>query len=375
MKFIRVLLSITLLILVVSGLVLGALYYSIDPNQLKPVIVAEVKKQTGFTLSIEGKLSWKLYPYLAIHVPEMIFVEPGQTNIFADLKNTMIAVDVKEALQGHGKLQGNIRIGYLTLMNIQLNGISTDLSWQNGVMRFKPIQASLYGGSLKGTVNGRDLSKVPKWDWDLAFNHVQVKALLADINPTAKLVVNGWGDFTMHAETIGKSSRQMTANLNGNTAFSVKDGEIEGVDLNYFIKAADAVLNKQPVPAPEDLAKTSFSTMTGAAVIQNGVAAISNVQLLSSTFKTTAEGHINLLSNDIDIHIRTVPQQQIQTQWEAPIILTGNLQHPNVKLDTDQLTKYVIKEKIEKVKDKARDLIKKHVSGEAGQFLQQLLSN
>lgn len=374
MKVIRLFLSVVLLLIVVAGLALAALYYFIDPNKLKPAIIAKVKNETGYTLSIDGNLNWTLYPRLAIYVPNMTLTESGHSKPFADLQNIKMAADTMQLLRGQGKLQGNIRIASLTLMDLHFSNVETVLYWQDNVLNLNPIKAALYQGTLSGTATGHSFSNVPHWDWNVLLSQVELKSLLADLNPESKLVVSGVGDVQMQASTAGKSRAQMISNLGGNITFQLTNGAVYGIDLNYLVTTADAIINKQPMPAPQDLFRTEFSALTGSAVISHGIATLSGVQLTSPTFITKGEGDIGLMSNSLDIKLLTTSQEQLKTQWNIPILVQGSLSHPDVKLDNDQLTKYVLKDKIDKVKDKAREAIQKHVPGEAGEFLQKLLS-
>ncbi len=62
MKFLKILVSVLLLIVFVGVLAVVCLYIFIDPNKLKPVIIEEVKNQAGYDLNIEGNLSWSFIP-------------------------------------------------------------------------------------------------------------------------------------------------------------------------------------------------------------------------------------------------------------------------------------------------------------------------
>lgn len=374
MKCLRIGISIVALLLLVCGLALAALYYFIDPNKLKPVIVSEVKKQTGYTLAIDGTLSWTFYPRLAIRVPEMAFTAPGQTQPMARLHDVRMMTDIRQLLQGGKQWQGRLRIASLELMNLHITNIKTLLHWQDDALVFDPITASFYQGDLTGTATGHLMTKLPRWDWNVTLAHVQIKPLFADMNPENKLVVSGSGDISMRGMTQGKSRDQMIAGLNGTLQFSVTDGKVSGIDINYLVQTADALLNKQPVPMPQDIEQTQFDSLKGGAVIANGIATLTSLQLSAPAFVTNGQGTIDLTSGALDVKLQTASQQQLTTKWDIPILVVGNLRSPQVKLDGDQLTKYTIKQQIDKVKDKAREAVQKHVKGDAGKLLQKLLS-
>lgn len=373
MKFARILLSIIVLLLVVCGLALAALYYFIDPNKLKPVLISEVKHQTGYSLKIDGNLSWTFYPRLAIRVPDMAFTAPGQADPVARLHDVRMITQIRQLLQGGKEWQGHLRIANLELMKVRITNIKTTLHWQDDALVFDPITAAFYQGDLTGTATGHLLAKVPRWDWDVSLKNVQIKPLIADIDPENKLVVSGMGDVNMRAMMQGKSRDQMINGLNGNLQFNITDGKINSIDINYLVQTADALLNKQPVPEPQNIAQTQFDSLKGGALITNGVASFTTLQLTAPAFVTNGQGNIDLASGALDVKLQTTPQQQLKTKWDIAILIAGNVNSPQIKLDADQLTKYTIKQQIDKAKDKAREAVQKHVKGDAGKLLQKLL--
>ena len=92
-------------------------------------------------------------------------------------------------------------------------------------------------------------------------------------------------------------------------------------------------------------------------------------------FGAKGQGTVNLLNQDVNLHVQISTQQTVQTQWEIPVLITGTLNQPNVRLDTIAIQNILAKQELEKVKNKAREEIKKHIPGKAGEFLQNLLGH
>lgn len=61
----KLLLLVAVLLVVVLGAV-AALVLFVNPNQFKPLIVEQTKKQTGLDLMIEGDIGWKFFLQLAL---------------------------------------------------------------------------------------------------------------------------------------------------------------------------------------------------------------------------------------------------------------------------------------------------------------------
>ena len=373
MKYLRMACSVVLLAIVVAALAIAALIYFVDPNKLKPMIVAEVDKQTGYQLTIDGALSWSFYPRVGVNVEHMTLQSPPQTTPFLDLHDVTMTTELSQLIRGNEKLQGDLRIADIKLMNLHLTNAAVNLHWQDSILTLQSLKASLYDGTLVGEAHGQELSLLPKWDWRVALTRVQLKPLLDDVNGAdSKVKLSGTTDVTLKAAAQGKSKEEIFKSLNGTSEFSLHQGAIEGIDLNYLVQTADALLNKQPLTAAQNSNQTSFDSLTGTAIIKDGVFDTNDLLLTSSAFKVTAQGDVNLNYQTINLALHIVPEQ-VKTQWEIPVSVIGALHHPDVRLDMGEIKKVIAKQEVEKVKAKVRDQIKEKIPGKAGEFLQNLL--
>lgn len=372
MKLVRILLLILCLIILIAVIAIGSFMFFVDPNKLKPVITEEVMKKTGYNLVIDGNLSWSFYPILGVKVEHMTLSAPSATSPFVDASNVTIATEFSRLIRGQEQLQGDVRIGDLKLASVHATDARINLAWRDHTLYLDPITATLYEGTLEGKANGRELSGTPKWSWESQFSKIQLKPLLRDINgEDSRVKIAGTGDVKIAVATQGKTREQVLSNLSGITQFSLTNGVIEGVDLNYIVHTADAVLSKQPLVQPSNNL-TSFDSFTGGLVIKNGVAETNNLLLTSSAFKTEGKGSVNLVYQAVNLQLQ-IATQNVQTNWEVPVLVTGSLSRPDVRLDTTELRKIVIKEEFDKVRNKVSNEIKEHIPGKTGEFLQKLL--
>jgi len=67
----KLLLLVAVLLVVVLGAV-AALVLFVNPNQFKPLIVEQTKKQTGLDLMIEGDIGWKFFPSIGFEIGNQI---------------------------------------------------------------------------------------------------------------------------------------------------------------------------------------------------------------------------------------------------------------------------------------------------------------
>lgn len=372
MKFIRILFSIVLLILIVAAIAFACLVMFVDPNQLKPVIAKEVMKATGYQLKIDGDLTWSFYPRLGVKVDHMSLSEPNQA-AFADLYQVTIASELTNLLKGTQKLQGEVYIGSVKLYKVQLTQTYAGLHWQDGMLTLEPITAKLYDGKLKGVAHGINLSADPHWDWSMMASDVALKPLLQDVNgANSKIVISGVGEVSMTLATYGKLKNQLFSHLNGISSFSIKNGVVEGIDFNYIVQTANALLNSQPIAAPEHIEKTEFQSLNGTATIKNGVANINNLMLVSQAFTTAGEGSIDLVQQQLDYKLQVTPLHQEKIAWTVPVLVTGDLHSPSVRIDSEMLKTIVAREQFQKIKSKVADEVKK-LPEKADKFIQKLL--
>jgi uncharacterized protein involved in outer membrane biogenesis len=351
----------------------------IDPNQLKPIIAAEVMKKTGYQLYIEGDLTWSFYPRLGVKMKHVTLSEPNQTQPFLNLNEVRIATSPWELWHGVKSLKGNVYAANVTLGNMNAEQVSVDLHWQNDILTLQPINASLYQGSLQGLAHVQVVSDVPRLDWDVQFHQIQLQSLLHDVNANSKLNISGVGYVKITASTQGKTREELLNHLNGTSDFKLSNGVIEGVNINYWIQAADALLHKQPEPvAPVNLDQTAFDDLGGSVTLTEGLAKTNNLMLTAPAFVATAEGTVALNAKTIDLSLQVKPHTSITTptvSWAVPVLIQGELQHPDVRLNMEDIRKLLFKQEIDKVKAKAREIIKEHIPGSAGSFLQNLLSS
>ena len=364
MKLLRKGLNVLIIIVVVIALIITALCVFVDPNRLKPIITAQIQKQTDYQLDIVGNFSWSFYPRVGIKAEGMSLTAPQQKAPFAEMKEVTLGMDLFQLLRGNSNLSGDIHIKYLTLMNLHMQNVSADMAWEDNIFTISPISAVLYDGWMSGTVHGRDLSKVPHWDWDMQFSRVQIKPLLFDLNgQDNKLDISGIGQLRMEADTTGNTKSELINHMHGNLKYGLTNGVVSGIDLNYYIATAVELINRQPVSSPSDTMQTSFESLTGSMRLRNGVASTDDTILVSSAVTVKATGNLDLIRDSIDYALDIVPQHLEAFKWSIPVLITGSLQSPNVKLDTLKINTIIANEQFQRLKEKAEDKLKKMPKG------------
>ncbi len=376
MRVVKIIISILLLIILVVAGALACLYFFIDPNTMKPALIKEVKTQTGYDLVLDGKISWTFYPVQGIKSSHLQLKKPGDTTVFVDATDAAMEVDFSEVFSKTRTLKGKVTAAKLSLANVNMENGSADINVKNNSFSAANIKANLYDGMLDGNITIDDLrSALPKWTWNVSLTHVQLHSLLQDVqDANTKIKLSGIASFSLQSQTSGKTREIMLRQMNGNATFSVEQGSVSGMDLNYFVQLADALVNKKPTDQLVNSNQTLFKHLSGSAIITNGLANTNDLVLMAPNFITHAKGNMDLFSTNLDMELAVQPQiEGKQIDWQIPVLLKGDLHHPEVKLDMMEIQKLIAGKEINYLKQKALQQIQKHVHGEAGKVLQNLL--
>ena len=384
MKVFKKIICIVILIFFVAVLTVTALMYLTDPNKLKPVLIEEVKKRTGYYLQIDGSLTWAFYPRISIKADHLTLSTQNKSP-YIDASDVRISSDVftfyrSGFYRSQEKSKAKISIAKFKIGNVHAENISADLQYIDNTLVLDSIQSSLYGGRMQGSAVGKNLSDklLSNWKWNIQFNHIEMKSLLTDISAENNLInITGSGQLIWQGELTGNNQDQVLRSLNGIGSFSVANGEIEGINLSYYLHTLDALLNKNKNNISiENNNRTPFNDLTGTFIIKNGVFETNNALLSSPMFSAKAKGNIVLNTRELDFQLQIKPLLlTMHSDVEVPILITGKLNHPNVRLDMPEIKKELAKTEMNQIKEEVVKQVKKHVHGRAGEFVQQLLGS
>jgi AsmA protein len=375
-KLVRTFFSILILLIFICVMALFLLVYTIDPNKLKPIITAEVKKKTGQELVIEGQLAWTFYPRLAVKIDSLTLSEQGDAAPFLHLKNIKIGMELIDLLRRRDSVPGSLYVGSVNFKNIHAENVWANLRWQKNGFILEPIKGVLYGGTLQGVIEGSGLGTLPILNFDLQLDDIQLRPLLDDLHgKNAQLKIDGLASLKFKGRAIGKTKQQLLNDLNGDLHFGIDQGVVEGIDFNYFMQTADALINRRKIEDLKASDHTAFDKLTGTVTIKNGTARTNDLLLVSQAFVAKGNGSLVLASQHIDASLTITPMQDDRIPWKIPLLIGDNIKNPTIRLNMGEIQKLIIKKEIDKIKLRAKDQIKKHVPGKTGEFLQKILGD
>lgn len=114
LKIIGALLGIVIVLLILAFVLLVTF---VSPNRFKPAITEHVKKSTGRDLTIDGDLSWTVFPYLGVKVGHASLSNPSgfKQPIFVEISQATVAVKFLPLMQRKIESRG------ITLSGMKLN--------------------------------------------------------------------------------------------------------------------------------------------------------------------------------------------------------------------------------------------------------------
>ncbi len=308
------------------------------------------------------------------------------TAIGQDVPNLQTAQMVKGDMNFTADMEGvkaesNLNIDTLQAAKVMMSNVNVKAHFQKGILD-APLSANLYQGTLSGQAIVRfGMLQRLKLSLHAKLSNVQAMPLMEDLGgKDQKIKVSGVGNIEMQVTTSGTESKTILQNLNGVSQFNFKDGSIIGVDVGYLIDSGYALLKREPMTA-SNTNQTNFGMLSGTAVIRSGV--INNNDLLADTprFAIRGTGTINLVAQKIDYSLQTAIKKRSDQKDNMmnlygitlPVLITGNLNNPTIRLDSTVLAKAIATQQINKVtnqaKEKLQEQIKKQLPGKAGELL------
>lgn len=267
--------------------------------------------------------------------------------------------------------KGQLRIGALQVQGLKLANLKTGLRVSGGRAEIGPHSASLYEGSLAGTLA-----------LDANANRVALKETLTNIaiGPLLKDAaqqdrVEGKGNVTLDVSAVGKTVNALKSALNGSARVQLRDGAVKGVDIGAILNKARSALGSQAAQAADGKEKTDFSELTASFSIKNGVARNDDLDVKAPLFRVTGTGVIDIGKSTIDYTAKAAVVATTQGQGgkerdqlaglSVPVRLTGPLDDMKYQVDyraaAGNLARSRAGEKVKESLEKRQDQIEEKV--------------
>jgi AsmA protein len=237
---------------------------------------------------------------------------------------------------------GKFAAGALTVKRVKLQNVKADIRLANGRLEVSPHSASLYGGTLAGSVtadaNGNRIGVKE------AAQNVAVGPLLRDA--AQKDVLEGRGNLSLDVQTSGGTVAVLKKALAGSARVDMKDGAIKGINLAETARNVKSLIGAKQQKA-DATKKTDFSEAMASFRIANGVARNDDLKVASPFVRIGGAGNLDIGNNRIDYLAKATLAATAKGQGgrdakdvagiTIPIKLTGALDDPNWNVDYSAL--------------------------------------
>ncbi|MBI5780839.1 MAG: AsmA family protein [Rhodocyclales bacterium] len=215
------------------------------------------------------------------------------------------------------------------------------------------LTGTAYDGSLRLDAGLDDLTGSPHWQGEGRFEGVDVARLLTAVYGKSSLTGQGSVDFALRGR--GLTAEEALRSAQGTLRAQVRDGAVQGVDVEQLLRDASAVLRGER-PAGGGRGSTTFEELSGSGVLAGGV--LRNDDLFGRTALFTVEGagRVDLIHARLDYRLRLRLAATPQVQRDGPLAVllglpiplevSGPLAAPSYRVVTEELARDFAKEAI-----------------------------
>ena len=275
------------------------------------------------------------------------FASPGMALAAGTLG---VPLDWLKTLNAEGKLA----LGKMTFNKMTMQDMHLTLTSKNGLVNIGQTVKQFYRGSYSGSLNIDTHTDKATVSLQETLTDRNLEALLKAIKGKTKL--GGIVTATNQLQGQGNNIRQLQANFSGTVSFFLKDGFINGFNLEKMIENSKNLVKGGNLGIDPYHDQTTFSEIKGTATIDKGL--LQNDDLIAKTAKlrSTGKGNANLDTGQLDYTLSTkllkaaataaAPEQLHST----PIVihLGGTFDKPTYTLDVAALLTDKNKAKIER---------------------------
>lgn len=274
---------------------------------------------------------------------------------------------------------GTLRIGTLKVRNIKSSNVRIDIKAANGQVSANPFSASLYKGSMNGSVSVRAVQP-PQFAVRQTLTGVDIHPLLMDL--AEKDILEGRGNVVVDLTTQGQTVTALKKALGGRASVRLEDGAIKGIDIAGTIRNAKSrlgTLKGETTQQASAAQKTDFTELTATFQVRDGIAHNNDLSAKSPLLRLGGEGAVNIPGSSLDYLAKATVVGTLKGQGgreisdlrgvTVPVRISGPFDALKYRLDFDALVTESVKGKVEqKLEEK-----KEEAKGKLEEKLQERL--
>ena len=210
-------------------------------------------------------------------------------------------------------IDGVFKVNKVKISNLTTESIVVPVTAKGGKVSINDLQASLYKGRINSNVSLDASADTPQFAVSMNLDGIEADPLLADLLQ-GKAPLSGKGVFATNLSTSGDSVNAIKAGLNGQFNMAFTDGSVNGVNLGFQIRRAQAAITGKKLAEDAQAVKTDFSALTVSGNFTNGVMQSDDLDMRSPLLRVGGAGSVDLPKEYIDYTLTTLITGSAQGQ-------------------------------------------------------------
>lgn len=217
----------------------------------------------------------------------------------------------------------------ITLGSVKLTDAALTAKLEGGMLAADLSKFKAFGGNWEGRMTVDATSAVPAVAFAMQGDSVAMSNLLGTLAGFDKLA--GTGAFKVDAATRGDSLDALIRGLNGEVSTNLNEGALKGLNVTQMVRSAQSLqqalatgklntIDFRSVLSPT--AETDFTRFDSVLKIENGVATVDLLKLISPALGIDGTGSIDIGGQKLDVRLATAIDKTGQGQG-AVIQLNG----------------------------------------------------
>ena len=264
-------------------------------------------------------------------------------------------------------LAGRINTAELQVSGLDLTGFSTGIDLAEGIGRIEPLVADLYGGEFQGGAEFDVRAGGPLVSLRGSLYDVDIAGLQTGLSGEPAST-SGTGIVDVELTGIGDNLDEVLSTATGSIEFILRDGAMEGFNLDHTLCDLYNQLGGYPRPAPATINMTRYELMRGAAQVRDGIAQTTELLGNMATIEVTGGGRVDLVNYGIDFDLdaemttgNRIPGCETMDGLvgrSIPVVVGGTVAEPSIGPDFGELLRQRLQEEAgEVILDAVLDLL------------------
>ena len=253
---------------------------------------------------------------------------------------------------------GTIAVGSIVYEQTELTNVHSNVALNHGVIQLNPLTSQIYGGQQNGNVTVDTRPNPMTYAVNAKLTGVDANKMLSSVS-SVKNTLYGVLAATTNLTFATPASGDVVQTLNGTLVVNLSNGKIMKLDLVNDLSK----IGKFSGAGTQAKGYTSISQMSGTFNLHSGVAQTNDLKAALDVGTMAGAGTVNLINQDLNMHVTAVLDKGFSQsvggtgvggylntalankngELVLPVLITGNMNHPIVAPDLEQLARMKLK--------------------------------